>query len=182
VLSVCSPQNLQARPLFRDRRKFCQLADPLLHGRYPKRGLYQALAVAAMCLQEQAASRPLIGDVVTALSYLAAHPYDPNAPSTKDSKTCPSTPRAKTHRRTTSVPDAQHAAESLILNFPDMRKETVRGGEFEKDRTEGSGSSSSSGRNDCLDVPRLLSVPNGNVCSEGNNIQKSTVKVGTREN
>uniref|UniRef100_A0A804P6I3 TAFII55 protein conserved region domain-containing protein n=1 Tax=Zea mays TaxID=4577 RepID=A0A804P6I3_MAIZE len=61
-----------------------------------------------------------------------------------------------------------------------MRKETVRGGGFEKDRTEGSGSSSSSGRNDCLDVPRLLSVPNGNVCSEGNNIQKSTVKVGTR--
>ncbi|KAL5662936.1 hypothetical protein ACJX0J_023044, partial [Zea mays] len=60
-----------------------------------------------------------------------------------------------------------------------MRKETVRGGGFEKDRTEGSGSSSSSGRNDCLDVPRLLSVPNGNVCSEGNNIQKSTVKVGT---
>ncbi|KAL5674889.1 hypothetical protein ACJX0J_011020, partial [Zea mays] len=47
-----------------------------------------------------------------------------------------------------------------------MRKETVRGGEFEKDRTEGSGSSSSSGRNDCLDVPRLLSVPNGKVCSE----------------
>ncbi|PWZ21462.1 Serine/threonine-protein kinase PBL27 [Zea mays] len=177
-------QNLVAwaRPLFRDRRKFCQLADPLLHGRYPKRGLYQAIAVAAMCLQEQAASRPLIGDVVTALSYLAAHPYDPNAPSTKDSKTCPSTPRAKTHRRTTSVPDAQHATESLILNFPDMRKETVRGGEFEKDRTEGSGSSSSFGRNDCLDVPRLLSVPNGKVCSEGNNIQKSTVKVGTREN
>uniref|UniRef100_A0A453ARI5 Protein kinase domain-containing protein n=1 Tax=Aegilops tauschii subsp. strangulata TaxID=200361 RepID=A0A453ARI5_AEGTS len=79
-----------ARPMFRDRRKFCQMADPLLQGRYPKRGLYQALAVAAMCLQEKAASRPLIGDIVTALSYLASQHYDP-----KSCRTCPSTPRAK---------------------------------------------------------------------------------------
>ncbi|KAJ0560186.1 putative non-specific serine/threonine protein kinase [Helianthus annuus] len=34
-----------------------------------------------MCIQEQAAARPLIGDVVTALSYLANHTYDPNAAS-----------------------------------------------------------------------------------------------------
>jgi serine/threonine-protein kinase PBS1 len=51
------------------------MADPMLEGRYPMRGLYQALAVAAMCLQEQAATRPLIGDVVTALSYLAGSTY-----------------------------------------------------------------------------------------------------------
>ncbi|RZC51915.1 hypothetical protein C5167_020338 [Papaver somniferum] len=74
-------QNLVAwaRPLFKDRRKFPKMADPLLQGRYPMRGLYQALAVAAMCLQEQATTRPLIGDVVTALSYLASQTYDPNA-------------------------------------------------------------------------------------------------------
>lgn len=45
------------------------------------RGLYQALAVASMCIQEQAATRPLIGDVVTALSYLANQAYDPTAAS-----------------------------------------------------------------------------------------------------
>ncbi|XP_061364187.1 serine/threonine-protein kinase PBS1-like isoform X2 [Gastrolobium bilobum] len=67
-----------ARPLFNDRRKFPKLADPQLQGRYPMRGLYQALAVASMCIQEQAAARPLIGDVVTALSYLANQAYDPN--------------------------------------------------------------------------------------------------------
>ncbi|KAF5443591.1 hypothetical protein F2P56_036136 [Juglans regia] len=67
-----------ARPLFNDRRKFSKFADPLLQGRYPMRGLYQALAVASMCIQEQAAARPLIGDVVTALSYLANQAYDPN--------------------------------------------------------------------------------------------------------
>ncbi|KAK9025420.1 hypothetical protein V6N11_038289 [Hibiscus sabdariffa] len=67
-----------ARPLFNNRRKFSKLADPLLQGRYPVRGLYQALAVASMCIQEQAATRPLIGDVVTALSYLVNQAYDPN--------------------------------------------------------------------------------------------------------
>jgi hypothetical protein len=66
-----------------------------------------------------------------------------------------------------------------MLNFPDLRKETVRGGKFEKDGTEGSGSSSSSGRNDGLDVPQLLA---GKACSEGDNVQKSTIKVGAREN
>ncbi|KAB5564810.1 hypothetical protein DKX38_004864 [Salix brachista] len=66
------------RPLFNDRRKFSKLADPRLQGRYPMRGLYQALAVASMCIQEQAAARPLIGDVVTALSYLANQAYEPN--------------------------------------------------------------------------------------------------------
>ncbi|XP_010530947.1 PREDICTED: serine/threonine-protein kinase PBS1-like [Tarenaya hassleriana] len=73
-------QNLVAwaRPLFNDRRKFIKLADPRLQGRFPMRGLYQALAVASMCIQEQAATRPLIGDVVTALSYLANQGYDPN--------------------------------------------------------------------------------------------------------
>ncbi|KAE9453205.1 hypothetical protein C3L33_14875, partial [Rhododendron williamsianum] len=69
-----------AKPLFKDRRKFPKMADPLLQGRYPIRGLYQALAVAAMCLQEQASTRPLIGDVVTALTYLASQTYDPSAP------------------------------------------------------------------------------------------------------
>lgn len=84
---------IQARPLFNDRRKFSKLADPRLQGRYPMRGLYQALAVASMCIQEQAATRPLIGDVVTALSYLANQAYDPNAvghghrgPGDKDDK------------------------------------------------------------------------------------------------
>ncbi|WCJ38809.1 Protein kinase superfamily protein [Euphorbia peplus] len=70
--------NTQARPLFNDRRKFSKLADPQLQGRYPMRGLYQALAVASMCIQEQAAARPLIGDVVTALSYLANQSYETN--------------------------------------------------------------------------------------------------------
>ncbi|KAI7982730.1 putative serine/threonine-protein kinase PBL5 [Camellia lanceoleosa] len=72
-------QNLVAwaRPLFKDRRKFPQMADPVLEGKYPTRGLYQALAIAAMCVQEQPNMRPLIADIVTALNYLASQTYDP---------------------------------------------------------------------------------------------------------
>lgn len=68
-----------ARPMFNDRRKLSQLADPGLQKRYPTRGLYQALAIASMCIQEDATTRPLIADVVTALSYLASQGYDPSA-------------------------------------------------------------------------------------------------------
>ncbi|KAK7337015.1 hypothetical protein VNO77_17572 [Canavalia gladiata] len=87
-------QNLVAwaRPLFKDRRKFSQMADPMLQGQYPSRGLYQALAVAAMCVQEQANMRPVIADVVTALSYLASQRYDPNMPTVQSSRQAPGTP------------------------------------------------------------------------------------------
>ncbi|GFZ14859.1 protein kinase superfamily protein [Actinidia rufa] len=72
VYSQIPPNAASARPLFKDRRKFSQMADPVLQGQYPVRGMYQALAVAAMCVQEQPNLRPLIADVVTALSYLAS--------------------------------------------------------------------------------------------------------------
>ncbi|ERM95681.1 hypothetical protein AMTRI_Chr08g207100 [Amborella trichopoda] len=82
-----------ARPLFKDRRKFSQMADPTLQGQFPMRGLYQALAVAAMCVQEQPTMRPLIADVVTALTYLASQTYDPEAhPVQSSSRLAPATP------------------------------------------------------------------------------------------
>ncbi|XP_051213397.1 probable serine/threonine-protein kinase PBL7 [Lolium perenne] len=95
-------QNLVAwaRPLFKDRRKFPQMADPALEGRYPARGLYQALAVAAMCVQEQPTMRPVIGDVVTALSYLASQTYDPEVHGvhrTSRSVAPGTPPRARNH-------------------------------------------------------------------------------------
>ncbi|CAI9784190.1 unnamed protein product [Fraxinus pennsylvanica] len=60
-----------AQPLFKDKKKFHLMADPLLEGNYPEKALCQALAVAAMCLQEEASTRPFIGDIVTALEYLS---------------------------------------------------------------------------------------------------------------
>ncbi|XP_022721772.1 serine/threonine-protein kinase PBL27-like [Durio zibethinus] len=137
-----------ARPLFKDRRKFPKMADPLLQGRYPMRGLYQALAVAAMCLQEQAATRPLIGDVVTALTYLASQIYDPNAPSNQSNRVGPSTPRPKDDRRSMAdgldIPDerGQHGSPSTHRNSPDYRKrnharELSTGAELVRNETDG---------------------------------------------
>ena len=95
------------------------MADPLLQGRYPMRGLYQALAVAAMCLQEQAATRPLIGDVVTALTYLASQTYDPNA-ANQSNRVGPSTPRSRDDRR--SMADSVDSPDHGRLGSPSTHR------------------------------------------------------------
>lgn len=94
------------------------------------RGLYQALAVAAMCLQEQAATRPLIGDVVTALTYLASQTFDPIAAS-QSNRVGSSTPRNRDDRR--SVADGMDSPDrgrlgspSTHRNSPDFRKRDGR--------------------------------------------------------
>lgn len=53
-----------------DKQKFTSLADPLLKGNYPPKGLYQALAIAGKCLQEDHVNRPSVREVVFALEYL----------------------------------------------------------------------------------------------------------------
>lgn len=109
------------------------------------RGLYQALAVAAMCLQEQAATRPLIGDVVTALTYLASQTYDPNAANTSN-RVGPSTPRMRDDRRSMTdgvdSPDrGRVGSPSTRRNSPDFRKRDSREpSELSRSDTGGGGS------------------------------------------
>lgn len=67
----------------------------MLRGQYPSRGLYQALAIAAMCVQEQPNMRPVITDVVTALTYLASQKYDPDVQTVQSPRWVPGTPRTK---------------------------------------------------------------------------------------
>lgn len=78
--------------MFKDKRKFSQIADPALQGQYPTRGLYQALAIAAMCVQEQPSMRPMIADVVTALTYLSSQKYEPELNQTQNPLWKPCTP------------------------------------------------------------------------------------------
>ncbi|XP_028773092.1 probable serine/threonine-protein kinase PBL25 [Neltuma alba] len=59
-----------ARPIFKDPNRYLELADPLLQRNFPVRAFNQAVAVAAMCLNEEPSARPLISDVVTALTFL----------------------------------------------------------------------------------------------------------------
>ncbi|KAL1320241.1 probable serine/threonine-protein kinase PBL23 [Arachis duranensis] len=65
-----------AQPLLKDKKQFSLIADPLLNGQFPAKGLFQALAVAAMCLQEDPEKRPDMDDVVTALAILSATKTD----------------------------------------------------------------------------------------------------------
>ncbi|KAA8543472.1 hypothetical protein F0562_021033 [Nyssa sinensis] len=83
TMRVIEEQNLVswAQPLFKDPSRFPELADPLLRGDFPVKSLNQAVAVAAMCLQDDATSRPLMSDVVTALSYLWGGPEAGNRSS-----------------------------------------------------------------------------------------------------
>lgn len=71
----------------------------MLQGQYPPRGLFQALAVASMCVQEQPNMRPLIADVVTALSYLASKKFESDSQPIQGSRSVPGTPpRTKRER------------------------------------------------------------------------------------
>ncbi|CAJ1976309.1 unnamed protein product [Sphenostylis stenocarpa] len=66
-----------ATPLFRDPKRYPEMADPLLNMNFPAKDLNQVVAIASMCLQEEADARPLISDVVTALSFLSTPPAPP---------------------------------------------------------------------------------------------------------
>lgn len=68
---LCSEQ---AEPVFKEPTRYSELADPLLRGNFPPKSLNQTVAVAAMCLRDDAYVRPLMTDVVTALSYLGQGP------------------------------------------------------------------------------------------------------------
>ncbi|KAG8053998.1 hypothetical protein GUJ93_ZPchr0001g29256 [Zizania palustris] len=157
-------QNLVAwaRPLFKDRRKFPKMADPMLQGRFPMRGLYQALAVAAMCLQEQATTRPHIGDVVTALSYLASQTYDPNAPP-QHSRSNSSTPRA---RNLGGWNDERRSVRSPNHHSPDLRREAARSSKYggEVSRTNSTGDS---GRRSGLDDADMTGLQMGSPAQTG---------------
>ncbi|KAL2482109.1 putative serine/threonine-protein kinase PBL25 [Forsythia ovata] len=70
-----------AQPIFRDPTRFPKMADPLLKREFPITSLNQAVGVAAMCLQDEPLVRPLISDIVAALSFLAVAPPDAPVPA-----------------------------------------------------------------------------------------------------
>ncbi|KAE9618031.1 putative protein kinase RLK-Pelle-RLCK-VIIa-1 family [Lupinus albus] len=92
-----------AYPVFKDRHRYPELADPLLEQNFPMRSLDQAVAVAAMCLNEEPSVRPLISDVVTALSFLGTQD-----PALLPSIDIPSSPRQE-----------QEANDASTLNLLD---------------------------------------------------------------
>lgn len=118
-----------ARPLFKDQKKFPNMADPLLHGRFPRRGLYQALAIAAMCLQEKAKHRPPIREVATALSYLASQTYDRTNTAARRNRAGPSTSRVLDNQigQDTTLANQQGAQMSMHHIMPEVKETSWSG-------------------------------------------------------
>lgn len=98
-----------SRPFLKDRRKFGQIVDPLLEGRFSARSLHHAIAITAMCLQEQASFRPLIGDIVMALEYLASQADE-------------SSHRGRSHSRTSSSPS--HLDTKVDSKRPELENQS----------------------------------------------------------
>lgn len=71
-----------ARPFLKDRRKYIELVDPRLRGRFPPRSARHLIAVTSMCLNEEPTQRPPISEIVAALEFLASESQSPNATST----------------------------------------------------------------------------------------------------
>ncbi|KAK9005395.1 hypothetical protein V6N11_042830 [Hibiscus sabdariffa] len=102
-------QNLVSwsRPYLKDQKKFSLLVDPLIRGCYPRRCLNYAIAITAMCLNEEANFRPLIGDILVALEYLASQsqnwtPESQNVEVHNGSQSSPMQPEKGTPRRPNS--------------------------------------------------------------------------------
>ncbi|KAH6812955.1 Protein kinase superfamily protein [Perilla frutescens var. frutescens] len=102
-----------AEPIFMEPSRFSELADPLLRGDFPKKSFNQAVAISAMCLQEDAIVRPLISDVVTALSCLPlqgdtgySRPVSPPSPQLIESP--------KSHQSETTAQERERAVAEAI--------------------------------------------------------------------
>ncbi|KAG5075790.1 hypothetical protein AAZX31_20G206600 [Glycine max] len=133
-------QNLVAwaTPLFRDPKRYPDMADPLLNKNFPEKDLNQVVAIASMCLQEEAEARPLISDVVNALSFLSAPP-PPAAPVPKKSDVAESERESESESgseaisskgsRRSSVDESQHDSDSHLppaVSSKPSRKSSTR--------------------------------------------------------
>ncbi|KMT13851.1 hypothetical protein BVRB_4g076950 [Beta vulgaris subsp. vulgaris] len=108
-----------AQPIFREPKRFPDLADPRLNREFPVTSLNQAVGICAMCLQEEPSVRPLIGDVVAALSFLAIpQPITTPSPAPTENAYAPPSeqkmhyePETNQNKPTQSVQDESRSSE-----------------------------------------------------------------------
>ncbi|KAJ3689721.1 hypothetical protein LUZ61_018885 [Rhynchospora tenuis] len=98
---VREEQNLLswARPYLNDRRKFYYLADPAMQGHFPQRAFHQIVVIISMCLQEQPHVRPIIADVVVAITHVASQRYVSEPSTAVNSPTLAASPIATPSRK-----------------------------------------------------------------------------------
>ncbi|XP_021866835.2 probable serine/threonine-protein kinase PBL21 [Spinacia oleracea] len=92
-----------SRPYLKDRRKYTELVDSRLRGKFPTRSARHLIAVTSMCLNDEPHRRPSINDIVVALDYLANECVSPQTASSTAKSTptrfSPLTPEHKVNPR-----------------------------------------------------------------------------------
>ncbi|KAL8231943.1 hypothetical protein R6Q57_001721 [Mikania cordata] len=102
-----------AQPYFKEPKRFPEMADPQLKGSFPDKSLNQAVGVAAMCVQDDPSVRPMISDVVAALSFLTVAPA---LQSQSDSNTATVTAAAAAIDGSTNDPSCSSSSSSIEAN------------------------------------------------------------------
>lgn len=112
-------QNLVSwvQPMLKDQKKFPDLADPLLNGKYPIKELNQAIGIAAMCLQEEPMVRPMMSDVVMTLSFLSVTPFQEAEPTPELTPTPEQTPAPAPTPEPTQTPTPASPQPSKVKNL-----------------------------------------------------------------
>ncbi|KAH0677842.1 hypothetical protein KY285_025643 [Solanum tuberosum] len=126
-------QNLVAwaQPYFKDPKKFPELADPRLGKSFPVKGLNQAVGVTAMCLQDEPMVRPLIGDVVAALTFLTMPQPDDPIPSSPPAPT----PTSNIEKSSPNNED-QESSENEDQGFSDDEDQDYSDDEYEDSESD----------------------------------------------
>ncbi|XP_021754451.1 probable serine/threonine-protein kinase PBL21 isoform X2 [Chenopodium quinoa] len=70
-----------SRPYLKDRRKYIEIVDPRLRGKFPTRSARHLIAVTSMCLNDEPNLRPCMSDIVVALDYVANECQSPPSAS-----------------------------------------------------------------------------------------------------
>ncbi|KAG5607904.1 hypothetical protein H5410_029396 [Solanum commersonii] len=122
---------VRAQPYFKDPKKFPELADPRLGKSFPVKGLNQAVGVTAMCLQDEPMVRPLIGDVVAALTFLTMPQPDDPIPSSPPAPT----PTSNIEKSSPNNED-QESSENEDQGFSDDGDQDYSDDEYEDSESD----------------------------------------------
>ncbi|KAH9617108.1 hypothetical protein KSS87_012161 [Heliosperma pusillum] len=98
--------------IMKDRKRHMELMDPQLRGRVPKRSFRHFVALAQMCLREDASMRPPIDQISGALDYLASEAQS------SGSTTSPNTPKDASPAGVTPASSGPLNSQNGDLNSP----------------------------------------------------------------
>ncbi|XP_021717722.1 probable serine/threonine-protein kinase PBL21 [Chenopodium quinoa] len=110
-----------SRPYLKYRRKYIDIVDPRLRGKFPTRSARHLIAVTSMCLNDEPNLRPCMSDIVVALDYLANECQSPPSASS----TAQSTP-TRSSTLTTEQQANPYSPKKLSSKEDSPSKQTIK--------------------------------------------------------